>query len=157
MYERQSKWRYSNNLDLFSPKMLSWELTEYSLPLETSLEADFNLGGHPNEVGGLFLQYMFERQTNWRYPINFHQFEPKMRSPGVRDHAMRRSNRSFGWKMRSPGVRDHAMRFGGWFWPWRSSKWGRRTFSLKYVWEAYQLKISYQFAPLWTKNEVTRC
>ena len=89
MYERHRKWRYSNNLDLFSPKMLPWELTEYSLPFKTSLEADFDLGGHQNEVGGLFLQNMFERHTNWRYPINLHHFGPKMRSPGVRDHAIR--------------------------------------------------------------------
>ena len=31
---------------------------------ETSLEADFDLGGHQNEVGGLFLQNMFEGHTN---------------------------------------------------------------------------------------------
>ena len=95
MYERHRKWRYSNNLDLFSPKMLSWELTEYSLLFETSLEADFDLGGHQNEVGGLFLQNMFERHTNWRYPISLCHFELKMRSPDVTDYAMRRSNRSF--------------------------------------------------------------
>ena len=76
------------------------------------MEADFDLGGHQKEVGGLFLQNMFERHTNWRYPISLCHFEPKMRSPGVRDYAMRRSNRSF-WQIQTHRFHNFDQNCGG--------------------------------------------
>ena len=88
MYERHSKWRCCINLYLFSPKMGFWELREYSHLFESSLEADFDLGGHPNEVGWLFSHYMYERQSKWIYSNNLDLFSPKMLSWELTEYSL---------------------------------------------------------------------
>ena len=68
----------------FTPKCNAGVVTLF----ETSFETDFGHGGHPNEVGWLFSQYMYEIQTKWRYSNNLCLFSPKMWSWEVRESSL---------------------------------------------------------------------